>query len=670
MEEIDEFNGRGFGVGIGENIYRDDENAYVRLKNDISCGCGVYCDQDCEGLKGFIVNPRGATAQIWSRIFSAAIMISLFIDPLFFFSPMVNPDSLCIENEVPLDKTFTILRSLNDIFYWVHIIFQFRTAYVAPSSRVFGRGDLIIDPCKIMQRYLNGPFWFDFLAALPLPQVLVWLLIPKVGGNSEVDLRFIIFLQYLCRLYSMYPLSMRTLNATGVMSETSWLRAAYHILLFYVAAHVSGAWWFLLTIQRQEQCWRSVCQQETQITCMDGFFDCSLPTSTGQSKIAWLTSSNVTTICNPSNNDYQFGIYALGVTTGASSSSFPYKYAYSLWIGLQAVCSTGQSLVTSIYVSENLYSIVVGTVGLLLMVQLIAHMQRYLQSITERLEEWRLQRSDTEEWMHHRHLPLNLKHHVHKYDRYTWLATGGVDEELLLNQLPADLRREIKRHLCLNLVRQVPLFAQLDELTLDAICEKLRSVLYTKGTYFAREGDPVNVICFIIRGQLDSCTTGGGRNGFFNSSRIGEGGFCGEELLTWALDPRADHDSLPSSTRTIKAVSDVEAFCITAEDLKFVSLQFRGLHSRELKHKLRFYSQQWRTWAACYIQAVWHRYKKHKLHKDQDYFSVANNNTSSSSSPPEAHEMMDVFVPRPDAGIEFYAARLISNMRRGRPPSD
>ncbi|GAB2290766.1 hypothetical protein Dimus_025037 [Dionaea muscipula] len=38
---------------------------------------------------------------------------------------------------------------------------------------------------------------------------------------------------------------------------------------------VSGAWWFLLTIQRQEQCWRSVCEQETQITCMDGFFDCS-----------------------------------------------------------------------------------------------------------------------------------------------------------------------------------------------------------------------------------------------------------------------------------------------------------------------------------------------------------------------------------------------------------
>ncbi|GLT71980.1 hypothetical protein SLA2020_439560 [Shorea laevis] len=29
----------------------------------------------------------------------------------------------------------------------------------------------------------------------------------------------------------------------------------------------------------------------------------------------------------------------------------------------------------------------------------------------------------------------------------------------------------------------------------------------------------------------------------------------------------------------------------------------------------RFYSQQWKTWAACFIQAAWHRYCKRKLDK-------------------------------------------------------
>lgn len=159
---------------------------------------------------------------------------------------------------------------------------------------------------------------------------------------------------------------------------------------------------------------------------------------------------------------------------------------------------------------------------------------------------------------------------------------------------------------------QVPLFDQMDERMLDAICERLKPALCTESTCLVREGDPVNEMLFIIRGHLDSYTTNGGRTGFFNSCRIGPGDFCGEELLTWALDPRPSVIALPSSTRTVKAISEVEAFALIAEDLKFVASQFRRLHSKKLRHKFRFYSHQWRTWAACFVQAAWRRYKKRK----------------------------------------------------------
>ncbi|KAK4753778.1 hypothetical protein SAY87_001882 [Trapa incisa] len=151
----------------------------------------------------------------------------------------------------------------------------------------------------------------------------------------------------------------------------------------------------------------------------------------------------------------------------------------------------------------------------------------------------------------------------------------------------------------------------MDERMLDAICERLKPALCTEATFLVREGDPVNEMLFIIRGCLDSYTTNGGRIGFFNSCRIGPGEFCGEELLTWALDPRLSA-VLPSSTRTVKAISEVEAFALRAEDLKFVASQFRRLHSKRLRHKFRFYSHQWRTWAACFIQAAWQRFKKRK----------------------------------------------------------
>lgn len=82
-------------------------------------------------------------------------------------------------------------------------------------------------------------------------------------------------------------------------------------------------------------------------------------------------------------------------------------------------------------------------------------MQTYLQSITVRLEEWRIKRRDTEEWMKHRQLPEDLKQCIRRFTQYKWFTTRGVDEESILHALPKDLCRDIQRHLCLDLVRRV-----------------------------------------------------------------------------------------------------------------------------------------------------------------------------------------------------------------------
>ncbi|GMN39158.1 hypothetical protein TIFTF001_008393 [Ficus carica] len=61
------------------------------------------------------------------------------------------------------------LMSLVDALYNVQILVRFRTA--CPSSRVLGRGELVIDPSKITSRYLHKDFRLDLVAAQPLPQV-------------------------------------------------------------------------------------------------------------------------------------------------------------------------------------------------------------------------------------------------------------------------------------------------------------------------------------------------------------------------------------------------------------------------------------------------------------------------------------------------------------------
>lgn len=89
----------------------------------------------------------------------------------------------------------------------------------------------------------------------------------------------------------------------------------------------------------------------------------------------------------------------------------------------------------------------------------IRDMKTYLQSTSARLEEWRVKRRDTEEWMRHRQLPPDLQDRVRRFVQYKWLATKGVDEEDILRSLPLDLRRQIQRHLCLALVRRVSPFS-------------------------------------------------------------------------------------------------------------------------------------------------------------------------------------------------------------------
>ncbi|GKD01577.1 cyclic nucleotide-gated ion channel 1-like protein [Tanacetum coccineum] len=229
------------------------------------------------------------------------------------------------------------------------------------------------------------------------------------------------------------------------------------------------------------------------------------------------------------------------------------------------------------------------------------------------MEEMKEKRREAEDLMSHISLPEELRQHVRRHKQLKWKITKGVELDSFLRDLPRDLRRDIKSHLCLPSLMKVPLFKIMDEHLLDAMCDRLKRVIYTKNSYLVREGDPVPEMLFITRGDVISITTDGGRTGFFNSIDLKAGDFCGDEILTWALDSKRQRH--PFSTRTVKAVTDVEAFALVADELLFVASQFRHLHNRLVQHTFRFYSQQWRTWAACYIQHAWRKHCKRKLEK-------------------------------------------------------
>ncbi|GLT85176.1 hypothetical protein SLE2022_033720 [Rubroshorea leprosula] len=652
------------GSVVGDRNWGNEDPKFGRFK--------VF-PENHEPWRERILDPGSDIFLKWNRIFLFWCLLALFVDPLFFYLPtVVNYDNIyCMDNDYNLGIVVTCIRTLADAFYVLHVIIKFRTAYVSPTSRVFGRGELVMDPKLIARRYLRSDFFIDLVAALPLPQIMIWFVIPAVrsshSGHTNNALVLIVLLQYIARLYLIFPLSSEIINAAGVVTKTAWAGAAYNLLLYMLASHVIGASWYLLSIERHATCWKSECRKEVNpFKCKLRYLDCGSVDAPDRRN--WQNSTVVFSNCDPtnSNSTFNYGLFGNAMSKNVVSSKFLAKYFYCLWFGLQQLSSYGQNLETSTFIGENMFAILISILGLVLFAHLIGNMQTYLQSITVRLEEWRLKRRDTEEWMKHRQLPQDLRERVRRFVQYKWLATRGVDEESILRALPTDLRRDIQRHLCLDHVRRVPLFSQMDDQLLDAICERLVSSLSTQGTYIVREGDPVTEMLFIIRGRLESSTTNGGRTGFFNSITLRPGEFCGEELLSWALLPKSA-SNLPSSTRTVRALVEVEAFALRAEDLKFVANQFRRLHSKKLQDTFRFYSHHWRTWAACFIQAAWRRHKKRLMARNlstMESFSYPSEEQAAEESDEKEGSSNSSNVKQ-NLGVTILASRFAANTRRG-----
>lgn len=573
-----------------------------------------------------ILDPQGSFLQKWNKIFVIACVLAVSVDPLFFYIPVIDDEKKCLALNSNLEITASALRTFFDLFYILHIIFQFQTGFIAPSSRVFGRGELIDDPHAIAKRYLSSYFIIDILSIIPFPQVVILALRHSVPRPSvEKDwLKYAIVIQYVPRFLRIHPLFTEVTRNSGILTETAWAGAAYNLFLYMLASHVVGAFWYLFSVESVLRCWRR--------------FKCHFE--------------------DP--DEIGFGMYtdALKSHIVESTMDFPQKIFFCFWWGLRNVSSLGQNLKTTTYVGEIIFACFIAIFGLVLFSLLIGNMQKYLQSVTVRVEEMRIKRRDAERWMSHRMLPEHLRERIRRYEHYKWQENRGVDEETLIHNLPTDLRRDIKRHLCLGLLKKVPLFEKMDERLLDALCDRLKPVLYTEKSYIVREGDPVDQMLFIMRGNLATMATNGGRTGILNSFVIKAGDFCGEELLTWALDPNSS-SNLPISTRTVESISEVEAFALMANDLKHVASQFRRLHNKHIQHTFRYYSMQWRIWAARFIQAAWRRHCKRKIEKSLREAEYRLQNALANEEGPSPSFGATIYASR-------FAANALHNLRKNR----
>ncbi|MFQ6632711.1 hypothetical protein Gotur_010466 [Gossypium turneri] len=401
----------------------------------------------CSYVPG-IMNPHAKVVQQWNKFFVISCLMAVFIDPLFFFLLSVQKENKCIVIDLPATKLFVGLRSVTDFIYMLNMLLQFRLAYVAPESTVVGAGELVDHPKEIAFNYLGGYFSLDLFVVLPLPQIMISLVLPKHLGSSGANfaknlLRTAILIQYLPRLYRFLPF-LAGQSPLGFIFESAWANFVINLLTFMLSGHVVGSSWYLLGLQRVNQCLRNACGNSNIRNCKE-FIDCGSGPSPNRNELQiWTNNSNVSACFTE--DGFSYGIYVPTVNL-TTEPSIVTRYVYSLFWGFQQISTLAGNQTPSYFVWEVLFTMAIVGLGLLLFALLIGNMQNFLQALGRRRLEMSLRRRDVEQWMSHRRLPVELRRKVREAERYNWAATRGVNEEMLIENLPEDLQREIRRHL-------------------------------------------------------------------------------------------------------------------------------------------------------------------------------------------------------------------------------
>ncbi|CAN6564748.1 unnamed protein product [Malus baccata var. baccata] len=526
-----------------------------------------------------------ANALQWNKIFVLSCVIAVSLDPLFFYIPFINEKNKCLGMDKKLKNVTLVLRLLTDLIFVVHIIHQIRQAIKSVNSRGMENPSWESEAVAVARKLSWRSIVTDILAVLPIPQVLTFFLLA----------------QYLPRIYR-FLLSSNNLPQTGI-----WAKGVFYFVLYILASHVLGAFWYFFSIQRETSCWYRAFKKHN-MTDFSTFYcdDNDTPILNFECLYFVLCKTkNITSFLDkfcpinaPENTTppFDFGIFLDSLRSGnAASLDVPGKLFYSFWWGLRNLSNFGTNLTTSTYVWENIFAILISIIGILLFLYLIGNVQTFMQLATTRSEDIRqkikMKERRIEDWMVNNHLPEDLKKEIKKNVKQKLKENKDADLENLFSILPGYTKKPLKRFLFMDTLRTVPMLKEMDEKVLKMICDYLRPVTYDENSFVVRTGDLLDRMIFITEGFIwtyvggDQNRHGGGSSSGSQSSSmptnmLKKGQFYGEELLYRQSSP----SQLPISPQTVKCHTKVEAFVLMAKDWTSIVSKCRLLLPNNMNH--------------------------------------------------------------------------------------
>ncbi|TQE04648.1 hypothetical protein C1H46_009731 [Malus baccata] len=542
---------------------------------------------------------------IWSMIFVMSCVIAVSLDPLFLYILIIDEDNKCLQMDKKLSTIVLLLRSLTDIFFTVDFIYKTYdsvkvqmhkklTANVASNTlklvgsstlqtetsiqtggnldqKSEGRVFIEVGKKRAQMSWLSFSIINDFLALLPIPQLLIVATFHNMRGPEYVEhrkvLNVFILGQYLPRIYRIHQSSKEIRKTTGI-----WFKGLFKFFLYILASHMLGAFWYFFSIQRETSCWHSACANHSPdpIGCMDAFY-CGRRTTTSRN-ITFLNEHCPLETRLGVLPPFNFGIFLDSLKNNNSKRiTFGKKFLYSFWWGMQNLSNFGTNLTTSTYVWENLFAILISAIGLLMFLFNFGIVQTLMMKSEEIGRKIRMKKLGVRAWISRNEFPDDIKNEIMNSTEQILIKNkdANVDNPFLI--LPWQTKRSVKRYLFMDTLKTVKMLKGMDERVLMLICDYLMPVTYGANNFIFRMGDPLDFMLFIIDGTMWSYASSDSQAGNGTSSMatepLGKGQFYGEELLEWALD---GFTKVPVSSKHVKSQTKVEAFVLMAKDLQTV----------------------------------------------------------------------------------------------------
>ncbi|MDT0552098.1 ion transporter [Urechidicola vernalis] len=304
-------------------------------------------------------------------------------------------------------------------------------------------GEEITDKRQINTRYKRKDFVFDLFAALPLE--IIFILVPEVGFQ-EISLVLWFRLIRLIRIRQLFIIFKRWQRLYSI--NPGFLRIAKFFSVIMLLSHIIACGWYLSAFLSKfpEKSWAVL----ENIHISDVF-------TQYVRSIYW----TITTMTS--------------VGYGDIVPHLNYEYIFSI---------------IAMLIGASTYAFIIGNIA-----SLISSLDAQKSNYWNNLDSLKL-------YLKQRGVSRNVNSRVQNFYEYRWVHHRGINEDVLLNNLPEPFRLEVMQELTKELLEEVPMFKYCSRQLKNVLILALHAETFNPGSFISRTGDNGNEIVFISKGII------------------------------------------------------------------------------------------------------------------------------------------------------------------------